>query len=459
MGIYRITSEKDNTITNRTLASGDASQANLGSNSELSVFAVKTTDSLYSFDGLSRVLIKFPLTELSGKIFQDRVIPSGSVKYFLKMFNFIHDEELPSSFDIQIYPISSSWDEGRGKDNDKFLDVGYSNWFSGSSTSKWTLTGSDYLQTLTSSQHFDLGNEDLEVDITSLVNAWLTGNLPANGLLVKMSDTCESNTVTYYKKSFHGRETKYVDRLPLIEARWSNFSSDNRNNFYYNESNNLYLYNFVKGQYKNLSSPIYVKIQDALSVSSASYVNTLTASNPSTGIYSISINLQLTGNLQFSRTFYDIWYSAGNVYKTGTFYPTQATGSSEDFNENYTLSLENFKNLYSTSEVARLRTNIRKNNQTSHLYAFSTASLESQNLYLENVYYSILNDNTGEVIIPFMTGTNSQYTKLSYDSQGNYFDLFFNSFVPGFVYEIIFNIQNTPYDIKVIKDKFKFRVY
>lgn len=459
MGIYRITSEKDNTITNRTLNSGDASEANLGSNSELSVFAVKPASSLYSFDGLSRILIKFPLTELSGKIFQDRIIPSGSSKYYLKMFNFLHDEELPTSFDIEVCAVSSSWDEGRGKDNDKFLDKGYSNWFSGSSTAKWNITGSDYLTPLSASQHFDLGNEDLEVDITGLINAWLTGGLEANGLLVKMSNDCENNANTYYKKSFHGRETKYVDRLPLIEARWSNFSSDNRNNFYYNESNNLYLYNFVKGQYKNLSTPIYVRVQDSLIGASASYVNVFTASNASTGIYSIPIELQLTGNLNFSSTFYDIWYSSGNVYKTGTFYPVEASGSSQDFNENYVLSLENFKNLYSTNEVARLRTNIRKNNQTSHLYALSTASLESQNLYLENVYYSVLNDNTGEVIIPFMTGTNAQYTKLSYDAQGNYFDLFFNSFVPGFVYEIIFNIQNTPYDIKVIKDKFKFRVY
>ena len=72
------------------------------------------------------------------------------------------------------------------------------------------------------------------------------------------------------------------------------------------------------------------------------------------------------------------------------------------------------------------------------------------------MYYSVLNDETGEVVIPFGTGS-LPYTQLSYDASGNYFDLRMGTFVPGFKYRLLFllDINN---DEQIIDDDFTFKV-
>ena len=83
-------------------------------------------------------------------------------------------------------------------------------------------------------------------------------------------------------------------------------------------------------------------------------------------------------------------------------------------------------------------------------------SLGIQKEFMEDMYYSVSNFETGEVVIPFGTGS-SKYTKLSYDNNGNYFNLWMNSFVPGFMYEIVF-LVNRNQESKIIRNDFKFKV-
>ena len=61
--------------------------------------------------------------------------------------------------------------------------------------------------------------------------------------------------------------------------------------------------------------------------------------------------------------------------------------------------------------------------------------------YVEKLYYSVLNDDTGEIIIPFGTGSLS-HTRLSYNGDGNYFHMFFSGFIPGSVYALRFMIES-----------------
>jgi hypothetical protein len=453
MGIYRSYLSADNWITNQLVNSIQATGSNHGADPVLSVFAVKSNNP--NTPELARTLIKFSLTELSGKIFTDKTIPSSSVSYFLKMFDMKHGDTTPTSYDLFVYPLSRSWDEGTGVAMDG-IDVGYASWSSATSTATWAITGSDFLTSSygSGSQHFDRGQEDLEVNITSVVNAWLTGGLTNNGLVVKLGNTEETNATDYSVKEFHGRESKYVEFLPYLEARWSNVKKDNRSNFAYNQNNNLFLYNFVRGQLQNLTEPVLVRVQDATG-SSISFSATYTASFVETGIYSASVNIANTA--QYSATFYDIWYSGSVSYMTGNFKPLTLTGSTVDQYYDFTANINNLKQVYDSSEEGRFKVNVRKKNFRTHVGVLKSASLDMDREYMENMYYSVENDESGLVIIPFGTGSSNPYTKLSYDSEGNYFDLFFNSFVPGFKYRIKLLIQNNK-DKKVLDGDWIFKV-
>jgi len=405
---------------------------------------------------LGRILIKFPITELSGKIFTDQTIPSASVTYKLKMFNMQHAETVPTSFDLHAFPLTRDWDEGTGTALPN-LDYGFSNWISASSTQTWTSAGSDFNATMSGCQHFDRGLEDFEVDVTQIVNEWLTGStISSNGFVIKFGPTEESNTNSYYLKAFHGRESKFIERLPYLEARWDSAGlKDNRKNFAYNQQNKLFMYNFIRGELVNVSNPVYVRIQDAAEGAFARFSQTLTASSNEVGIYSASFTIVNTAS--FSGTFYDIWHSGAVVYMTGNFRPLWLTGSQSDQYSEFTLNVDNLKQTFTSQEEYRFRVTARKRDYKTHFGVIKSASLDMDREYIEKLYYSIINNETGEVIVPFGTGT-VPYTQCGYDTNGNFFNLYMNSFVPGFVYRMLFLIDINKYDKKVVDNNFLFKI-
>jgi hypothetical protein len=367
-----------------------------------------------------------------------------------------HGETTPTSYDLFVYPLSRSWDEGTGVEMNG-IDVGYSNWMSASSAQAWTNSGSDFLTSSygSASQHFDRGQEDLEVDITSIVNAWLTGGLANNGLVVKLGETEEyGNSLDYFIKEFHGRESKFIEFLPYLEARWSNVKKDNRNNFAFDQNNNLYLYNFIRGQLINLTEPVLVRVQNHTG-SNANYIQTITASLVETGIYSASFNIIATASL--SSTFYDIWYSGAYAYSTGTFIPVRLTGATSDQYYDFTVNVNDLRQVYDSGEEVRFRVNVRRKNYKTHVGTIKSASLDMNREYIENMYYSIINDESGFIVVPFGTGSSNPYTKLSYDGNGNYFDFYCNSLVPGFKYRLKFLIQNNK-DKKILDGDWIFKI-
>lgn len=457
MSFYRIFPSADTWITDRIISndvSVTATGSNLGASPDLSVFAFEPTIQSGTVD-LARALLQFNITELSGKIYDEGIIPSSSVSYYLKMFDMKHEDTVPTSYDLFVYPLSRSWDEGNGVDQINFRDYGYCNWIDATSTNSWITTGSDFLTTGygSASQHFDRGGEDLEVDVTDIVINWLTGSLAQNGIIVKLGDSEEGGGVDYFRKVFHSRESKYIDRLPYIEARWSNVVNDHRDNFAFANSSKLYLYNFVRGELVNLTEPVITRAQD--SINSASYSVEVTASRVETGIYEAEFNIPRGSYL--SATWCDVWYSGSVSYMTGAFKPLILTGSQVDPYDEFVIDVVNLKGVYNVEEEARLIVNVRKRDYVTHVGPLSSGSLQMEKEYIEKIYYSIVNDETSEIVVPFGTGS-VPYTQLSYNNDGNYFNLWMNNFVPGFKYRMKFLIDINRYDKKVIDDNFTFKV-
>lgn len=465
MGFYRIFPTKDTWITDRVIDNDIAVRAtgsNHGRSPALNVFAVEPEVAAGSGSAdLARALLQFGVTELSGKIYDEQIIPSSSVSYVLKMFNMTHTDTLPESYDLFAYPLSQSWDEGNGIDDDNDRDDGVANWGQATSITNWTTSGSDFLETGfgSGSQHFDQGQEDLEMDITDIVVNWLTGTLEQNGVVVKLGVSEESGSTDYFRKVFHGRETKFIDKMPYIEARWDDTLKDNRGNFAFDVSGTLAVYNFVRGELTSFEPNTNPKVQikDSLVTSQVTFTASHDAIEIVTGIYTASFCIPYAPN---SGTFYDIWTTAGpTAQTTGSFVPLRLSASQIDPYDEFDVAMTNLKRVYSVSEEARLIVSARKRDFITHVGSITSASLGlvREREYIEKMYYSIENDETGEVVVPYGTGS-VPYTQLSYNGDGNYFNLFMRNFVPGFKYRVKFLIDINRFDKKIIDDDFTFKV-
>ena len=137
MSIKRYFATADNTITNafKTNLSTRGTGSNMGASDVLEVFSIVGQASSGSTE-LSRVLIQFPVSgTTAGEIKGDRTagtIPaSGSVRFYLRMFNAKHGLTLPRNMTLNVQAVSQSWSEGTGLDMENYTDTGISNWVSG----------------------------------------------------------------------------------------------------------------------------------------------------------------------------------------------------------------------------------------------------------------------------------------------------------------------------------------
>ena len=123
MAIKKYTATKDNTITNAfgVDLSTRATGSNMGAADILEVFSIYGQETTSSVE-LSRVLVEFPITDISSDRTAGTIPASGSVKFYLRMFNARHSEQLPSDFTFNVLAVSQSWQEGRGLDMESYKD-------------------------------------------------------------------------------------------------------------------------------------------------------------------------------------------------------------------------------------------------------------------------------------------------------------------------------------------------
>ena len=209
MGLKRIFPTKDNTLTNafkeNLLNRGTGS--NMGAADILEIFSIYGQQSTSSIEK-SRAIVQFDIDDFGS-------LPSGC-SYYLKLFNCPHGETNPIHFSLDVHPLSSSWQEGTGLDMNSYIDEGSSNWIKRDDNTNWATEGGDILQ-VTSSQYFDKGTENLEVNVTSIVNSWLSGNYSNNGFILKLASEYEnSNLQSFYTKKFFSRSSEYFVKRPEL---------------------------------------------------------------------------------------------------------------------------------------------------------------------------------------------------------------------------------------------------
>jgi hypothetical protein len=494
MAIKRYIADADNTIANAYKANltERGVSGNMGQSDILETFSIYAQASTSSTE-YSRILIKFPVTGTSaGYASYDRLqgnIPaSGSVSFFLRMFNARHSQTTPKNFNLVVSAISRDWSEGNGLDMENYSDEEASSWISASQGVAWSAQGGDYLHDASSSfsASFVEGFEDMELDITPLVEQWIQsagsnlGTKSNYGVGVRLSSANEGASTSYYTKKFFARGTEYFFKQPYIEARWDSSKKDDRSSFYYSSSlapaadnlNTLYFYNYVRGQLKNIpgvgSGSIYVNIYSGSSDNTAPSGATLTlsvgggvrsadlkivtGSHVSTGIYCASF--AFTGSTSLTRVF-DVWHSGSAQYSTGTIVPKSLSAQLTNPNQQFVSHMTNLKPAYSVeNSSARFRLYTRKKDWSPTIYTVS--SNEAPIDLVEDVYYKVYRVDDDLEVIPYGTGS-SHNTRLSFDSSGSYFDLDMslleadNTYAIKFVYYL-----NSQYAEQ--SEEFKFRV-
>mgnify|MGYP001275259444 CR=1 FL=1 len=198
MSIKRYLATKDNTISSafKVNLSDRGVTSNMGSSDILEVFSIFGQASSSSLEQ-SRVLLSFPVNDIHLDR-QNGIIPaSGSVKFKMKIFNAQHNQTTPEKITFSAAPLVKDWNEGSGLDMETYMDIGPSSWHSASLNVAWANTGGDFLNStyissapvpLEYTQFLETGLENLEIDVTSIVEQMLVnqeGNsVPASGSII-----------------------------------------------------------------------------------------------------------------------------------------------------------------------------------------------------------------------------------------------------------------------------------
>ena len=212
MAIKHFTASADTTVTNayKTDLITRGTGSNMGNADVLEVFSIYGQASASS-DELSRILIKFPTTEISASRANSDIPASGNVDFYLQLYNTRHALTLPKNFTLEVRPLTTDWEEGKGLDMEGYKDETYelvgANWLYASSGTAWSIPGGDFKDddhdTRVFYQKFEDGTENLEIDISELVEEWLGemggsdggagGTSRANyGMIIKLSGTQEA---------------------------------------------------------------------------------------------------------------------------------------------------------------------------------------------------------------------------------------------------------------------------
>ena len=494
MAITRYTASADTTITNayKENLSTRGTGSNMGASEVLEVFSIyaqSTTSSVADATGeaknreRARFLVKFPITDIATDRTNNVIPASGSVTFYLNLYNARHTNTLPDNFTVAVQAASASWEEGYGLDMNEYKDLTHdvdgANWFNRAGSTAWTVKGGDVHATPTYSQAFTDGLEDLSVDITDLVEEWIAGTKDNDGLHFSITSSQEDSTArSYYTKKFYSRQSSKFFLKPAIKAQWDSSLRDDSANFYASSSlapaadnlNTVFLYNNLRGRLTDIgalgasqssSTKFQVKVFPSLggtnktlpiggdvAVDGATIVS---ASWVETGVYSASF--AFTGS---ETTIYPVWQTTAGVelYSGSAITVNKFSAASSNKETQYVTTITNLKNSYTRSETARFRLFVRAKDWSPTVYTTSTTTVNST--IIPESYWKLTRVKDDFTVFDYGTGS-AKHTKLSYDSSGGYFDFDVSLLEEGYAYSLnfIYKINGNYHEQP---ETFKFRV-
>jgi len=178
---------------------------------------------------IARTLIKFDVVNMG--------IPSGSIVYLnLKSSQ---AEEIPLEYTIHANAVSQSWTMGTGTKFDNITSDGVSwkyrngldswqdntiggtaNYIGSGATGSANAEGGTWYTASQSSQSYNYEDADIRMNVTNIVNLWLSGSIPNNGFIIHHSLDNEENSLDYGVLKFFSKETNTIYE-PKLEVVWN----------------------------------------------------------------------------------------------------------------------------------------------------------------------------------------------------------------------------------------------
>ena len=256
---------------------------------------------------VTRMLCYFDHKKIK-RMVEDKTFPDmGKLKHTLRMYNvgsvdlttlncgrpssITDDIQLrAASFDLIFFLIPMEWDNGKGfdysadlfkqglyryfamnhSDQSRTLSTDGANWYQARNGYVWKEEGVYSNETLSREydkfssedgskiiigrQHFDIGDEDISLDVTEVFNKFITGELENYGLGVAFSPVLESSDsdcdIEKYVSFFTPKTNTFFE--PFVETVYDDVISDDRSHFVMDKNNKLYLYCNVGGMLVDL---------------------------------------------------------------------------------------------------------------------------------------------------------------------------------------------------------------
>lgn len=293
---------------------------------------------------ISRLLIHFNTHRLEQLVNEKEIADIDKCKHTLRLYNcgkFDKDGELyvntvnmitaaenhmrAAAFDLIAFKLPKPFGKGNGGYDFKkalycpkpALAYNGATWFNNNTGKQWDEAGVYTIDRLydeydayhtgqesviVAQQHFPLGNEPIELDITDYVNNILRGEQENYGLGICYAPWIEclnfNNEIQYC--SFYTPHTNTFFK-PVLETHYNERILDTRDRFYANRVNRLYLYCNIDGNLENLD--------ELPTTSSESFSNT-GVQQACKGVYYVETSPFLTSGLTAGEQLDDIW---GNI--------------------------------------------------------------------------------------------------------------------------------------------------
>lgn len=507
--MYRILSaSKDTYITNKIINNNfRATDANLGSAGTLDLFKLYNENTIASETNpieLTRLLIKFPISEITQMdSLGDIDINDSSFKCFVKLHDVYGGQTTPSNFKAILFPLAKSFDEGAGMDVVKFSDLGSTNYLTSSivngSAVLWNLPGamksgslgdgsvdifaSGSLEgptgtvntSLSPIQFFETGKEDLFIDVTKIVSGTVSGQIADNGFLVALSGSYEKNDRSYFVKRFASRDAQIAALRPKLTVQFDDCVTDRHSNFIFNVTSSLYLRNYQYGSLANivtntagatLTGPACM----ILKLESGSFKKTYNVSQASkgrhsiAGLYSASFAVSsfesllydqanLTGSVTFNATWSNSAESITFLSSSLTINRADRSLSNTQNQNNLLVSLLNVSDEYYSGEVVNVRVFAENRDRPVKI---TKLPYEKKSEIFDQMYYRVRDAVDGKIIIDFDKVNNS--TKLSTDEDGMFFTFYTDSLPKGRIYAFDFLIRRNNRDTVIQDAASNFRI-
>lgn len=182
--------------------------------------------------GINNQYINRSLIQFNTNLINEYIEDNNITNYYsnLKLYT-VDSRNLPLDFNLELYPITGSWDNGTGKQQHQPQTTNGVSWTKRKAGTDWDLinldsnkTGSfnlnsgggnwntNYLIT----QSFSYVTKDVNLNIKPILDLWLTGSISNDGLIIKLPIELESQQDVDTYINFFALETNTIFQPRLI---------------------------------------------------------------------------------------------------------------------------------------------------------------------------------------------------------------------------------------------------